>query len=56
MSHSLPPREQLVGQLYTAVLSDVLDALRQREQAMRPFIRPSTRTASCSGGRAPAST
>jgi 4-hydroxy-4-methyl-2-oxoglutarate aldolase len=40
MSPNLPPREEVVGKLYCAVLSDVLDALGWREQAMRPFVRP----------------
>lgn len=40
MPPSLPPRERIVAQLYCAVLSDVLDTLGRREQAMRPFIRP----------------
>jgi 4-hydroxy-4-methyl-2-oxoglutarate aldolase len=40
MSDTTPPREQIAEQLYSAVLSDVLDALGRREQAMRPFIRP----------------
>ena len=33
-------REAIVGSLYSAVLSDVLDGLGYREQAMRPFVRP----------------
>jgi len=40
MPDDMPPREQIVGQLYSAVLSDVLDALGRPDQAMRPFIRP----------------
>lgn len=40
MPDDMPPREQVAEQLYSAVLSDVLDALGRREQAMRPFIRP----------------
>ena len=40
MPDDMPPREQIVGQLYSAVLSDVLDGLGWREQAMRPFVRP----------------
>jgi 4-hydroxy-4-methyl-2-oxoglutarate aldolase len=35
-----PPRDQIVGQLYAAVLSDVLDSLGRSDQAMQPFIRP----------------
>jgi 4-hydroxy-4-methyl-2-oxoglutarate aldolase len=33
-------RPQIVDKLYTAVLSDVLDAAGHMRQAMRPFIRP----------------
>jgi 4-hydroxy-4-methyl-2-oxoglutarate aldolase len=40
MSNDMPPREQIVGQLYTAVLSDVLDSLGRPDQAMQPFVRP----------------
>ena len=40
MTADLPPRDQIMGQLYSAVLSDVLDSLGRREQAMQPFIRP----------------
>ncbi len=40
MSDGLPAPEEIVARLYTAVLSDVLDGLGRREQAMRPFIRP----------------
>jgi 4-hydroxy-4-methyl-2-oxoglutarate aldolase len=40
MPDDLPPREHLLGLLYSAVLSDVLDALGRRKQALRPFIRP----------------
>jgi 4-hydroxy-4-methyl-2-oxoglutarate aldolase len=36
----LPPREEIVGKLYAAVLSDVLDGLGLTGQAMRPFVRP----------------
>ena len=35
---------QLSGQLYTAVLSDVLDELGYMHQAMRPFVRPCDET------------
>ena len=40
MPNDMPPRDQIVGQLYTAVLSDVLDSLAYPNQAMRPFVRP----------------
>ena len=40
MLDDMPPREEIVGRLYTAVLSDVLDTLGCFDQAMRPFIRP----------------
>jgi 4-hydroxy-4-methyl-2-oxoglutarate aldolase len=41
MSQSeLPPREEIVGRLYTAVLSDVLDGMGCTTQALRPFVRP----------------
>lgn len=33
-------REHIVGRLYSAVLSDVLDSQGHIHQAMRPFIRP----------------
>lgn len=36
----LPPRDEIVGRLYSAVLSDVLDGLGLPRQAMRPFVRP----------------
>lgn len=36
----LPPRETVIGSLYTAVLSDVLDGLGLMSQALRPFVRP----------------
>ena len=36
----LPPREEIVARLYTAVLSDVLDGMGFMAQAMRPFVRP----------------
>ena len=36
----LPPRDEIVGRLYSAVLSDVLDGLGLPSQAMRPFVRP----------------
>jgi hypothetical protein len=34
------PRQQITTKLYSAVLSDVLDAAGYLHQAMRPFIRP----------------
>jgi 4-hydroxy-4-methyl-2-oxoglutarate aldolase len=40
MAADLPSRDQIVGQLYAAVLSDVLDSLGRPDQAMQPFIRP----------------
>ena len=33
-------RERIVGTLYAAVLSDVMDGLGLTAQAMRPFVRP----------------
>lgn len=33
-------REEIMGRLYTAVLSDVLDSHGVRDRAMRPFVRP----------------
>ena len=36
----LPSRDEIVGRLYSAVLSDVLDGLGLPRQAMRPFVRP----------------
>ena len=40
MSDDLLSRKDIVGQLYAAVLSDVLDSLGRSHQAMQPFIRP----------------
>ena len=40
MNDIATPREQIVAKVYSAVLSDVLDAAGYRRQAMRPFIRP----------------
>jgi hypothetical protein len=40
MTDELPPREEVVGKLYAAVLSDVLDSLGYFDQALRPFVRP----------------
>lgn len=37
---AMPRRDELAAKLYTAVLSDVLDGLGLRAQAMRPFVRP----------------
>ena len=39
MNNVAPLREQIVTKLYSAVLSDALDAAAPR-QAMRPFLRP----------------
>lgn len=36
----LPSRETVIGSLYAAVLSDVLDGLGLMSQALRPFVRP----------------
>lgn len=36
----LPSRETIIGSLYAAVLSDVLDGLGLISQALRPFVRP----------------
>ena len=36
----LPARETVIGSLYAAVLSDVLDGLGRMNQALRPFVRP----------------
>lgn len=36
----IPPRETIIGSLYAAVLSDVLDSLGRMSQALRPFVRP----------------
>jgi 4-hydroxy-4-methyl-2-oxoglutarate aldolase len=40
MSSAIPIPPDLQKRLYAAVLSDVLDGMGLREQAMRPFIRP----------------
>lgn len=40
MTALLPPLADLVGRLYTAVLSDVLDEFGLMTQALRPFVRP----------------
>jgi hypothetical protein len=33
-------REKILGLLYSAVLSDVMDSMGYMDQAMRPFVRP----------------
>ena len=40
MNDTAIPRELIVSKLYSAVLSDVLDAAGYMRQAMRPFVRP----------------
>ncbi len=40
MTATLPPPADLVAQLYTAVLSDVLDEFGLMSQALKPFVRP----------------
>ena len=40
MNDTAVPRQQITTKLYSAVLSDVLDAAGYLHQAMRPFIRP----------------
>lgn len=40
MKKGAPTRQRIVRKLYSPVLSDVLDALGYRHQAMRPFVRP----------------
>ncbi len=40
MSAPLPPLVELAEQLYTAVLSDVLDEFGFMSQALKPFVRP----------------
>jgi 4-hydroxy-4-methyl-2-oxoglutarate aldolase len=40
MKEIAAPREQITTKLYSAVLSDVLDAAGYSRQAMRPFVRP----------------
>ena len=40
MNNVAPLREQIVTKLYSAVLSDALDAAGHPRQAMRPFLRP----------------
>lgn len=40
LSNAMPPREIVLGQLYAAVLSDVMDELGLTDRAARPFIRP----------------
>ena len=40
MSSMIDQRERIVGTLYSAVLSDVMDGLGFMHQALRPFVRP----------------
>ena len=40
MPSPLDRREQIIGMLYSAVLSDVMDRLGLMEQALKPFVRP----------------
>jgi len=40
MPDTTASRDRIVENLYTAVLSDVLDGLGYMDQAMRPFVRP----------------
>lgn len=40
MKKKAPSRQSIARKLYSAVLSDVLDSLGYRHQAMRPFVRP----------------
>ena len=40
MNNVAPLREQIVAKLYSAVISDALDAAGHPRQAMRPFLRP----------------
>jgi 4-hydroxy-4-methyl-2-oxoglutarate aldolase len=40
MNNVAPLHEQIVTKLYSAVLSDALDAAGRPRQAMRPFLRP----------------
>ncbi len=40
MMNPVDDAEKIVGSLCTAVLSDVMDSIRLRSQAMLPFIRP----------------
>jgi regulator of RNase E activity RraA len=40
MPQAVPPWSELAAKLYTAVLSDVLDELGFRNQALKPFVRP----------------
>lgn len=40
MPAPLPPLADLAGQLYAAVLSDVLDEFGLMSQALKPFVRP----------------
>ena len=40
MTSMIDQRERIVGTLYSAVLSDVMDGLGFMHQALRPFVRP----------------
>ena len=40
MKKNAPTRQTILRKLYSPVLSDVLDSLGYRRQAMRPFVRP----------------
>jgi regulator of RNase E activity RraA len=40
LATTLPPPAELAAQLYTAVLSDVLDEFGLMSQALKPFVRP----------------
>jgi 4-hydroxy-4-methyl-2-oxoglutarate aldolase len=40
MDEALPPAAEIAAQLYSSVLSDVLDSMGLMAQAMRPFVRP----------------
>ena len=40
MNNVAPLRDQIVAKLYSAVISDALDAAGHPRQAMRPFLRP----------------
>ena len=40
MTLETPDRHEITAKLYASVLSDVLDAVGLRNQALRPFVRP----------------
>ena len=40
MSNPTPSRQVITSELYASVLSDVLDSVGLRDQALRPFVRP----------------